>query len=234
MKHVEFDEVIAEAVAIIGAAGDDEVAKNFARQFAWRALQSLGTTDDSIQVTEITAKNLLLRKPKNLKKLVEIALFDSSDNFIQHKFHQGNSRIYPNIDSYSYNVVLNEGEDDEETVTYSAPVDLSENETSYVIGTNGSQVSYALVRYYPYPLDANSLPLVREDEVEAITAYVRWKWSQRKNENQSEIVNNERVWKQAADWCVAHKKSSDFSNEVRKRIAASLNRMLPNFNRSQF
>jgi hypothetical protein len=230
MQYVDFDEVVAEAILTIGASGDDEIAKNFAKTFIWRALQKLGVTDNTIQVVQIYTKNLLIKKPSNMKKLDEIALFDASGCFIPHVFHSGNSRIYPNVESYNYTV--NEGTDDE--VTYSLPVDLSESDTSFVIGTNGTNVAYALVRYYPYPLDAKNLPMVREDEVEACSAFVRYKWSQRKNENQSEIRENLNEWLRLADYCRAEKKSSDFSNEVRKQIASTLNRMIPNFNRSRF
>lgn len=232
-KLVEFEEVIAEAVAVLGYPEDEEVAKNFARQWAWRALTYLGTSDDTIQVAEVQVKNLLIKKPK-MKRFLEIALFDSEDNFIPHIFHQGNTRMYPNNEVYSYDVVLNENTDQEETVTYYTPVDLSENETSFVLGTNGTEVSYALIRYYPYPLDANNLPQIREEEVDAIVAYVRYRWSQRRNENQSEIQANKIAWMESSDYCKAAKKASDFSNEVRKKIAATFNRMVPNHNRSRF
>jgi len=229
-KIVDYDEVIAEAVSVLGYGEDEEVAKNFARQWAWRALQSLGTTDDTIQVCEITAKNFLLKKPGNLKELVEIALFDSNGCYIPHIFHNGNKRIYPDIDQYYYTVTLSDGT----TTTYYFPIDLSENDNSYVIGTNGDMVTTALIRYYPYPLDASGTPTVREDEVEAIIAYVRWRWSMRRNENQSEIQSNKMLWYEQCDKCKAGKKASDFSQEVRKRIGAIMNRQIPNYNRSQF
>jgi ribosomal protein L21E len=233
MNLISFEEVVAEAVAVLGYTEDEEVAKNFARQFIWRGMQRLAQPENSIEVAKVYAKNLLIKKPKNLKQFVEIALFDANDNFIPHQFHSGNTRIYPNTEQYSYNVVLNEGESDEETVTYYIPVDLSENTTSFVLGTNGTDVSYGLVRYYPLPLDENNLPEIHEHQVEALTNFVRYQWSRRKNENQSEIQANKVAWMESSDWAIAKTKSMDFSNEVRKKIAANLNRMLPNFNRSR-
>lgn len=230
MNYVDFDEVLAEAISTIGAQGDDEIAKQFCRQWIYRGLQKLGSTDNTIEVCTVYAKNLLIKKPKNLKKLDEIALYDANDVFIPHVWSAGNTRIYPNTQQYSY--IINEGTDEE--VTYTLPVDLSENKTSYVLGTNGAMVSYALVRYYPYPIDVNGNPLVREDEVEALSFYCRYRWSMRKNENQSEIRENKIAWMEAADYCKAEKKSSDFSNETRKKIAATMNKMIPSFNRSKF
>lgn len=233
-KLNDFEEVVAEAVAILGYLEDEEVAKNFCRQWIWGAKKKLATSDQDIEVAEVQVKNLFIKKPKNLKQLIEIALFDVNGNYIPHVFHQGNQRLYPNMEQVSYDVVLNEGTDDEETVTYYAPVDLSENSSSYVLGTNGTEVSYALVRYYPLPLDENNLPEVYEHEVDACKAYCRYQWSMRKNENQSEIRENRRTWQEECDWAIAKTKSMDFSNEVRKKIAANMNRMLPNFNRSRF
>jgi hypothetical protein len=231
---VDIDEVIAEAVSILGYGEDDEMAKNFARQWVWSAKKKLGTSDKSIQVCKIYAKNLLLKKPKNIKQTIELSLWDANGNYIPHQFHSGNTRIYPNVDQYTYSYVENEGTDDEETITYYLPVDLSETDSAYVIGTNGTMVDYALVRYYPLPLDANNLPQVYEHEVDAIKFYIKWQWSMRRNENQSEIAQNEMRWKQEADWAKAHGKMMDFTNEVRKKIAATTNKMIPNFNRSQF
>ena len=232
-QYISFDEVVSESILTIGLSGDDELAKNIARTFIWRGLQKLGSSDDQLEVCQADAKNLLIKKPK-MKRFEAIALFDVNDNFIPHIFHSGVKRIYPNTESYSYNVVTDEGTDDEETTTYYAPVDLSENRNSFVIGTNGTNVAYALIRYWGYPLDANGLPLIQECEVEALTLYVRFKWSQRKNENQSEIAANKMDWMQAADWTIAHKKSVDNHGERKKQQAALLNRMIPNFNRSRY
>lgn len=222
MTYVDFEEVVSESISIIGASGDDELAKNFARQWIWRGLQRTGTSEeDSLEDTKVYAKNLLIKKPK-MKRLESIALYDANDCYIPHIFHSG-KRIHPNTEQWV--VTTTEGEE------VFGPVDLSENRDSFVIGTNGSHVAYALVRYWGYPLDAGGMPRVREDEVEALTLYVRYKWSQRKNENQSEIRENKIAWMEACDWAIAQKKITN--GEQKKRMAADLNRMIPNFNRSR-
>lgn len=232
--YVDFEEVVSESIAILGASGDDEVAKNFARQFIYRGLQKLGSSDDQLEVSKVDARNLLIKKPQKMKRFDAIALYDANDNYIPHVFHSGGKRVYPNVESYSYKVVTNEGTEDEETTTYYLPVDLSENRHSFVLGTNATQVSYALIRYWGYPVDTAGLPLIQECEVEALTLYVRYKWSQRKNENQSEIQANKIAWMEAADWTVAHKKSVDNHTEKKKQQAQLLNKMIPNFNRSRY
>lgn len=229
MKYVELDSVVAEAVATLGLSGDDDLAKNFCRQFIWRFVVDLPITDDSLKVSKVTPKNLILKKPDDMRRALDIALYDNADSLIPHKFHSGKSRIYPNTESYQ--ITTNEGTDEEET--YYVPVDLSEDGQAFYLGTNGSTVSYALIRYFAYPLDKSGQPMIREEAVEAATLYCRYKWSLRKNENQSEIANNERMYKMEADRCRARLKSFDMSDEHRKAIAASMNRLMPNFNRSR-
>jgi hypothetical protein len=230
MQYVNFDEVVAESIATIGADGNDEIAKQFARQFIWRGLSHLGDSQEIIAVDKIYPNNnLFIRKPKNLKKIIDMALYDSANNLLPHVWHTGKKRIYPQTDGILYTSTDSDGDEISEFV---GPIDISEDQYNFILGTNGASVAYAMVRYWQYPLDENGLPLIREDEVEALTMYVRWRWSLRKNENQSEIQANRMVWMQLADQCKAMKKS--ISNEQAKTIAANRNRMLPNFNRSKF
>jgi hypothetical protein len=223
MNYVDLEEVVAESISILGSPGDAEIAKGFAKQFIWRGLTKLGKSEDEIETVKAYPKNLLIKKPLNFRDLDSIALYDSGDNLIPHVFHTG-KRIYPQTDGVTY--TTEEGEE------FCGPVDISLNRHSFVLGTNATVVSYALIRYYAFPLDAQGLPLIREDEVEPLTLYVRYKWSQRKNENQSEIRENRITWEQAADQCKALKKSTN--SEQAKTVHRLTNRMLPNFNRSKY
>ena len=233
--YVSLDAVVSEAISVIGLSGDDELAKNFCRQWIWRCISVFPVTDDMIEVSKVDMKNLIIKKPPQAKRILEVALYDSSDNFIPHVFHSGKKRIYPDVESYSYKVVTNEGTDDEETTTYYLPVDLSEDDKAFYVGTNGeNSVSYAQIRYFKYTLDNSGMPLIREEDVLTCVYYCRFMFSLRKNENQSEIRQNEMMYKQEADIARARRKSADISDETRKAIAANWNKMIPNFNRSRF
>lgn len=233
--YVSLDSVVSEAISVIGLSGDDELAKNFCRQWVWRCASTFPITDDMIEVSKVDMKNLIIKKPTSAKRVLEIALYDANDCYIPHIHHSGKKRIYPNVEDYSYTVTTNEGTDDEETTTYYGPVDLSEDDKAFYIGTNGeNSVSYAQIRYFKYPLDTDGMPLIREEDVQTCVYFCRFMWSLRKNENQSEIQQNERMYKQESDIARARRKSADISNETRKRIASDLNRLIPNFNRSRF
>ena len=226
MKYVTLDSVVAEAISILGLSGDDDLAKNFCRQWIWRFVVDLPITDDAIKVTKVYPKNLIIKKPVDMRRGLDVALYDASDCLIPHQFHNGRKRMYPDVEGSAY--TNSEGE----TVYFN--VDLSEDGTAYYLGTNGSDVSYAQIRYFSYPLDSSGQPMIREEAVEAATLCCRYKWSLRKNENQSEISNNRLMYQQESDRCRARLKSLDMSEETRKAIAASMNRLLPNFNRSRF
>lgn len=230
MQYIPFEEVVAESITSIAANGDDEIIKQFARQWLWRGLQSLGNSRELIAVCRVTPKNLLISKPKDLKQIIDVALYDSSGCLLPHVWHTGKKRIYPQTDALIYNRI----EDDGTTTTqFFGPIDLSEDRYNIIIGTNGGdQVSYADIRYWQYQIDKDGLPLIREDEVEALTLYVRYRHSMRRNENQSEIAQNRLEWQRAADQCKAMKKST--TNEEAKTAGRILNRMVPIFNRSQF
>jgi hypothetical protein len=227
MNYIPYDEVVSEAITAIGAEGEDEIAKQYVKTFLWRGLQKLGDSNEQLETVKLYTKNLLIKKPKDYKKLDSICLYDSADNQLPHLYHSG-KRVYPQTDGINYYTTDSTGVAVSEFV---GPIDISENEQNFVLGTNGTDVAYMLLRYWQYPLDADGIPLIREDEVEALILYARLRWSMRKNVNQSEIRENRIAWMQAADQCKALKKST--SNEEAKTIHRSLNRMIPNFNRSR-
>jgi hypothetical protein len=187
MNYLEIDEVVAESVATLGDVENEEMAKIFARQWIWRGLQDLGVADEDIKVCKILAKNYLIPKPKEMRRFLDIAIYDVEGNELAYTFRSGRKAIH-------------------NTETWDG-IDLSESDTAIVIGTNGADVSYAWFRYYSYPLSDKGLPMVREDEVEALTLLVRYKWSLRKNDNQSEIAQNRQMWAMEADRARAKKKS---------------------------
>jgi hypothetical protein len=228
MNFVTLDSVVADALSIIGLSGDDELAKNFARSWAWRACIDFPITNDSLKVTKVYPKNLILKKPNDFRRGVDIALYDTADCLIPHVMHSGRERIYPNTEQYAFTSEVN-GEE----VTRYIPVDLSESKDAYYLGTTGSDVAYAKIRYYAYPIGTDGYPMIPEEAVQTCMYYIRFNWSLRKNENQSEIANNERLYKIEADRCRARMKSFEMSGETRKTIGALFSRMLPNFNRSR-
>ncbi len=226
MKYVPLNEVVAEAIAVVGDGGQDaETLKALARQWVWRAIIDLPVTEDNIEVCRIDVKNLVMKKPDGMRRFLDIALYDINGNYVPHRFHSGKKRIFPDTRIFPSNV-------NDENNPVIVPADLSEDPYGFYLGTNGSTVSYGMVRYYAYPLDRDKMPMIPEEAVQMCVYFVRFSASMKKNTNRSEIQQNELLYKQEADRVRARYKASH--NDNGKTIGDIFNRMIPDFNRSYF
>jgi hypothetical protein len=228
LNYVPFEEVVSEAISVVGSGQDTELLKSLSRQWIWRFLQEQPVTEDQIRVCKIYPKNLILPKPDDLRKHLEIAFYDDSDNFIPAVYHSGKKRIYPDLRVFPTATATTN------TQPCPVPVDYSQDQFAFYLGSNGTDVAYAQVRYYSYPLDSDGMPLISQDEILGCIYFVRFMASLRKNDNRSEIQQNELLYKAESDKLRAKKKLASLSNDERKLIASIRNRMLPNFNRSRF
>lgn len=226
-RYYSISEVVAEAMTITPGVNDAD--ENIGRQWVASALNAFGTSEDEIQVCEDVPKNLLVKKPDNMRTFIELALYDSTGCWLPHRFHGGGKRIYPQTEYYFPRVTTNSV-----AVGYASPIDVSENQFSFILGTNGTDVALMKMRYFAYPLDEEGMPMIREDEKEACILYIRRNKLMKEGANQAAIQIADGMWKQAADIARAAKKHSSMNNDKAKVIARSLNRMIPNFNRSQF
>ena len=227
MMYFSIDEVTSEAMSITSNVTDAD--RLIARQWVASALSQMGMSEDEIAVCEITPKNLIAKKPDNCRKLYEIACYDASGNFIPHTFRAGNKRIYPNTDIQT----ITTNTDGTQTITYNS-VDVSEDRFNIILGTNATSVAKIKIRYFAYPVDNEGMPMIREDEKQACVYYIRFCKAMKDDENQSKIQLAESMWLRACDIARAAKKASSLSNDKAKTIARTMNRMIPNFNRSQF
>ncbi len=223
MEYLPLNAIISEALSITPDTDASDWA--IARQWAVTALMQLGTSEEEINVCDITAKNFVLMKPKDMRQYIEMALYDANGCYIPHIFRAGKKRIYPDITSYFY-----QGTEADRPIYL--PVDVSEDTQAFYLGTNATSVAYAKVRYFSYPLDADGMPMIREDEKTAIMWYIRLAKSLKKNDNQSEIALNLQEWKIQCDRAKAMKKK--ISEDKAKTIGRRWLTMLPIFNNSSY
>lgn len=231
MNYYTLEEVAAEAMLVTPNVTDAD--RLIARQWISAAIQQTGSCEDEIEVCEITPKNLLAKKPSNCRQLIEIACYDANGNFIPHTFRAGKKRIYPNTNVLTSTTTTNSDGESETTVTYSS-VDVSEDKFNIVLGTNAESVAKIKIRYFAHPLDSYGMPLIREDEKQAAIYYVRFQKLLKDGDNQSAIAMAQDMWFRACDIARAAKKAASLNNDKAKTIASNMNRMIPNFNRSQF
>lgn len=230
-QYVDMNAVIAEALSITPQS--DAADWSFARQWCVTAIEQLGTSEDEIKVAQILNQNLVMPKPDDMRQFIELSLYDGFGNYIPHEFRAGRKRIYPDTRNWPVNVLVptnNFNHAIQSPQQYFTPVDVSEDQLNFFLGTNGTMVAYSYVRYFAYPVDANGLPMIRLDEKFAVMCYIQWAKASRKGDNQSEIAQKWQMWALQADRARAHKKASSLSNDKMIGISRSWVRLIPNFN----
>jgi|GEM_PF-5063951 len=216
MTYVSLDEIAALARTFIGAS--DKADEVLFRQWAWEALQDVGISEDSIEVCTLKPKNLIVRKPENCRVLIDLSLFDANGNEFRHVFRTGKKRIYRQELNPNGTYLMPDGQ------RIPIIIDVSEDRDNIILGSNGTDVAYIMVRYFSYPIDANGLPMIREDEKMALVYFIRFAWAMRKNDNRSEIEQNRQMWLLESDRARAKKKN--ISNEKVKAIVKRWTRLI--------
>lgn len=237
IQYVDMNAVIAEALSITPQS--DASDWSFSRQWCVTAIEQLGTSEDEIKVAQILSQNLVMPKPDDMRQFIELALYDGNGNYIPHEFRAGRKRIYPDMRIWPLQIISPPTNGTTNTTNntiqqYFVPVDVSEDQTNFFLGTNGTMVSYSLVRYFAYPVDSNGLPMIRLDEKFAVMCYIQWAKASRKGDNQSEIAEKWKMWAVQADRSRAHKKASSFSNDKMVSAARRWVRLIPSFNYQKY
>lgn len=220
------DEVVALAMTLVGDGQDKEFLKAVSRQWVWEAIKDMPVTEDNMQVCEVKAKNLMIKKPADMRRFTDIALYDCNDHIVPHQFHAGKKRIYPEV----FHMVQDSNDSDR----FCFPVDVSEDRYSFIIGSNGPHVDYAKIRYFAWPVDNQGEPMIRQDDQMMCVHFIRWCSAMKRNNNQSEIAQAGQNYKDEADRRRAAYKKNNSSTDKNKTIGALFNRMIPSFNRNPY
>jgi hypothetical protein len=112
-----------------------------------------------------------------MAKGIDLALYDGSGNEYQYKYQFGKKRIHINT-----------------TTGEQSKIDVSEDAYYYHLGTNASNIAYAKLRYYAYPIDDENNPMFPNHHMLALMMFIKWMWELRKNDNQSAIGMAEGNW----------------------------------------
>ena len=194
--YVSLDHVISFTNTLV--KDSDSISRNLWKDWVYTALLELGIQDDEMDVAEITPKELLAPLPDNCRSIIEIACYNSNGELLPHKFRTGVRRIFTDgrlVDTTTSGSV---------NINSSTPVDVSNDDTNIVLGTNGSSVTTILLRYFKYPLDENGNPLIREEDVMPCAYFIKFMTAMRDNGNRSEIEQYKQMWYMAAEIGRAH------------------------------
>lgn len=165
---VSIDEPIAVAMGLI--PNRDSFDKALARQYGYMAARDIGASAHWIEDCVLYPNsNLSMRKPDDMWKAKDIALLDSSGSELSFAYRGLGRRIHASghlaLDNGEYAPVLH------------APIDLSEDSHFYHLGSNGSVVFCAKVKYWKLPVDVYGQPMIPEYQTLAIALFIRYMWT---------------------------------------------------------
>jgi hypothetical protein len=165
---VHVDEAIATAESFL----PDGVALNrtFARQWAYLGLRDIGPGQHWFAECVLHPnENRSMRKPDDMYKAMDIALYGTINNTtVEFKYsYKGLGKRIHNRDLVQFDGL---------------PVDLSEDQYCFHLGSNGSGVNYAHLKYIKLPIGTDGLPLIPEFQVLAIAFFIVWLWNKKQND----------------------------------------------------
>lgn len=182
------EEVVDTAILICPGATDEH--RVMFRQFVWEAQKLIGPTKHWVKTCKLIPKNRSFKKPDDYASSLAIALFDVTDGEIPFEFFGEGGRVHSDRASVHASGNI-------EAVT--GRVDLSEDAYYFHLGSNTTNVAYAMIRYLALPVDKNGQLLIPEDNIFACTMFCRWMWALRKGDNQSEIQLQRDTWYREKD-----------------------------------
>lgn len=218
-RYVTMQEATATAMLMCGGATQED--RLIFQTFVWEAMKHIGPTRHWIKVCKLTPKNGDFKKPKDLASTVDFALFDASNVEITYNYFYGAERIH--TDRYTIHDNLVDG-------TLTGRVDISEDGYYFHMGNNADLVAYMELRYLALPINEENELVIPEDNIFAIAMFCRWAWSMRRNDNQSEIMNNRDTWYRERDRIYGNNKmpSVKQAKEFAKHYMSLINSYKPN------
>jgi hypothetical protein len=174
-NFVHIDEAVATAMTLLPKK--TTLDKALARQWAYLGLRNIGPTNHWFSTcTLYPNENRTMKKPVDMWKPIDIALYSSCGTELRYSYRGLGKRIHASkfLSSGEYAPQLH------------APIDLGEDNHAFHLGSNGSDVSYAVLKYWQLPIDIDGLPQIPEGFTLAIAFFIRWMWAIAQNENQSD------------------------------------------------
>jgi hypothetical protein len=159
-RFISVEEVVANAQSIIPDA-DDKIT-NLMKQWVYLGVKEIGIALEDIKVCELYPEDNSFRKPDNLVLIDDIALLDSTGLEYQYTYRGPGKRIH-------------DGTEPDTTV----PIDISEDDYYIHMGSTGSGIAKAVLRYYALPIDEHGDIKIKQDYLVPLIDYLTYMWARR-------------------------------------------------------
>lgn len=185
---VTMDQVVANSATLI--QDTDPKNRNIFKQWTYLAERQLGFSGEHVAAKKIYIDNLTIKKPLEYAVGIDLAIFDASDQEYKYHFRGWNKRIH-NESSLVY-----AGTNSSLSASV-YEIGISEDPFYFYLDSTGSNISYANLKYYSYPIDERGDMLIPEHHLYAIMQFNYWMWQKRKGDNQAAIGMAKDDWKSA-------------------------------------
>jgi len=207
--------------------------RNIWREWVYECVKDLGCSDNEIKTCVLYPHSGIATLPEHCRQIIEVSLFDSTNRQLIHQFRPGKTRIFH--DNRMAPTPSAGDTTDTSVINNLTPVDVSNDEFSIHLGTNGDNVASVVIRYFAYPIDqATNLPLIREEDMMACVYFIRYMEALRADDNRSKIQQDQAAFFQEADRARARKKVESMTFDKAKTLMKDMMRLLPINDLSKF
>lgn len=166
------DEIIALALSVTEEA--DSIDRAYMKDWVYEGLKQIGPNIAWYAEATIYPTELQLEKPKDLYSAIDIALYDSNGSELRYVLRGKGRRTH-----VSDNSIIDRGE---YAPDVGAPIDLSEDAYYFNLGSNGTGVAYAVLKYWKFPVDSNGDLLIPEEDSMALVLFCKYLYYMRKDD----------------------------------------------------
>ncbi len=205
-RFLTLDEVVGEAMSIVKGATSEH--RNVAKTWAYRGLRQLGPSKDNIEVCTLYPEDYVMMKPSDFHSAIDVALYDSAGRELRCSYRSGNKRIHEDFSDLD------------------GLIKISEDDEYFNLSSNSTNVAYAKLRYFRFPVDQDGFPLFPEYSADAIAMFIKYKLA---------LLNESRDWPVfEASWKAARAEVRSInkmpSGMMFKQFAKEWMSMIPNNN----
>ncbi len=213
-RYLSIEEVLSEIR--IDADNEDSRDDLVFRQWIFRALRQIGYAKNQRKTSPLIAvEDFSFRVPCDLAEPIQLNLLNSSGGALL--FHWSDGKGFTGV--HHCHLSVSEREDSE-------MMDLS---------TNATGICWAEMDYWAMPVDDNGQPLTAEIFLEAVMAFVEWRWTKRQRKRKPKEVSNADVASAKADWTILSQQAHGRSKMPNQMEAEHISRgnisRIPNMGR---
>lgn len=212
-SFVPVDQVVATAMSLVEVA--DTIDRAYMKEWVYLGLNDIGPNVSWFKEASLIPTGLQMRKPTDLYSTVDITLYDANNCELKATYRGLGTRSH-----FSDNSLINQGV---YAPALGAPVDLSEDAYYFNLGSNGTAVAQAKIKYMAHPVDEDGNLMIPENLVLPLSYFVVYMYSIRKSNLQGQQVNNQK-------WIAARNEARGANNTptmlVGTELARSWNSMI--------